>query len=361
MANADRRHAATTDQFDADDWILNTPAGVVDLTTGQLRPHRQDDYCTKITNATPTPGATCPRWLAFLHRVTNGDADLIAFLQRIAGYCLTGCIRDHALFFFFGKGRNGKGTFLNVLQWAYGEYGKVAGMETLTERKQAAHSQELAVLMGARMVTAQETEEGRHWAEARIKALTGGDPITANFMRQNNFTFTPTFKLLIAGNHKPALRSVDPAMKSRMNLIPFTVEIPPAERDGGLADKLRAEGDGIMRWALEGCMEWQRIGLRPPECVRAATDEYLQSEDAIQRWMTDCLDVAPSHRNRRGDLYQNYKAWCDGSGERPLPLKRWQEGAALKGIAGIGLRHGIEWMQGARVRVAEDQPGRYQD
>jgi putative DNA primase/helicase len=193
LAKSDRHHAATVNEWDADPWLLNTPGGIIDLRTGQTRPRRPDDYMTKI--AAVAPGGDCPLWLSFLARITGEDAELQVFLQRFAGYCLTGITREHAMAFGFGTGANGKGTFLNTLTGILEGYAVVAPMETFTARPTDRHPTDLAMLRGARLVTAQETEEGRRWAESRIKALTGGDPITARFMRQDFFTFTPQFKL----------------------------------------------------------------------------------------------------------------------------------------------------------------------
>lgn len=320
LAKADRRHAATIAQWDADIWALNTPAGVVDLRTGAITSGAREAYMTKITRA--SPGGGCPTWLAFLRTATAGDDALIGFLKRMAGYCLTGSTRDHALFFVYGTGGNGKGTFLNTLQWILGDYNRTAGMDVFTEKKHDSHPTELAALMGARMVTAQETEEGKRWAEARIKALTGGDPITARFMRQDDFTYDPQFKLVIAGNHKPGLRNVDEAIKRRMHLIPFTVEIAPADRDTRLSEKLRAEAGGILAWAIEGCLEWQQTGLSAPGAVIAATDEYLAQEDQFANWITDCCELG-AFKHAGKPLYQSYKAWADRANEYAIPQKRW--------------------------------------
>jgi putative DNA primase/helicase len=202
-------------------------------------------------------------------------------------YSLTGSIRDHALFFLYGTGGNGKGVFLNTWASILGDYAKVAAMETFTVSHGDRHPTDLAMLRGARAVIAQETEEGQRWAESRIKALTGGDPISARFMRQDFFTFTPAFKLMIAGNHKPSLRSVDEAVKRRFNLVPFTVTIPKAERDPKLPEKLVAEWPGILAWAIEGCLEWQHIGLSPPPAVQAATASYLADEDTIGLFLAE--------------------------------------------------------------------------
>ena len=207
LARADARHATAPEDWDADAWTLNTPAGLVDLRSGRIHPHDRDALCSKITAVAPSY-TRCPRWQRFLDEITAGDAELQAFLGRVAGYVLTGSTREHALFFLYGTGANGKGTFLNTLTGILGDYARIAGMDTFTETSSDRHPTELAMLRGARLVTAQETDEGRRWAESRIKALTGGDPITARFMRQDFFTYTPQFKLLIAGNHKPGLRNI---------------------------------------------------------------------------------------------------------------------------------------------------------
>lgn len=313
LARADRKHAATVEQWDADAWLLNTPAGIVDLRSGETAQHDPAACMTKITAAAPV--GECPTWLRFLDRITGGDAELQGFLARIAGYALTGSTREHALFFLYGTGANGKGVFLNTLAGALGDYAMTAGMETFTASKAERHLTELARLRGARMVASQETEAERAWAESRIKALTGGDPITANFMRQDHFTYVPQFKLFIAGNHKPGLRAVDEAMRRRLHMIPFAVTIPATERDQRLPDTLRGEWGGILAWALRGCLEWQRIGLAPPAAVVDATAAYLSDEDALGQWLEACCDVARDRFATSATLYRSWCDWARGAGE----------------------------------------------
>ena len=297
LAKADRRIAATIDQWDADPWLLNTPGGIVDLRTGNMRPACPQDYCTKIT-AVP-PGGDCPTWLAFLERVTGGDRDLIGYLRRVCGYALTGITREHALFFLYGTGANGKSVFVSTVAGILAGYHTTAPIETFTASQSERHPTDLAGLRGARLVTAVETEEGRRWAESKIKTLTGGDKISARFMRQDFFEFIPNFKLAIAGNHKPGLRSVDEAIRRRLNLIPFAVTIPPVERDLELAEKLKAEWPGILAWMINGCLQWQANGLQRPEAVKAATASYLEAEDGFAAWIEDCCEpVAPTARPR---------------------------------------------------------------
>ena len=309
LARADRRHASVPGEWDADPWLLNTPGGTVDLTTGRLRPHCRDDRMTKITAV--APGGDCPRWSAFLERVFDGDHEHIAFMRRIVGYGLTGSIREHALFFFYGTGANGKGVFLNTMRGILGEYAAVAPMDTFTASWTDRHPTDLAMLRGARTVIAQETEAGHRWAEAKIKALTGGDPISARFMRQDFFTYLPQFTLLIAGNHKPSLQTVDEAIRRRFYLIPFSVTIPPEERDEQLLDILKAEWPGILAWAIAGCVDWQRDGLAPPVAVRKATAGYLTDEDAVGRFLAEWYEPDPDGLIEiRGTLFDAWCVWC---------------------------------------------------
>ena len=329
LARTYRSVASHPDEWDRDLWALNTPGGVVNLRTGDLRPHSREDRFTKITHV--TPAGACPAWLEFLQRATGGNNDLIGFLKRMCGYALTGEVREHALFFVYGTGGNGKGTFLNTITHIMGDYQRVSGAETFTESPGDRHTTELARLQGARLVTAQETEEGKRWAESRIKALTGGDPITARFMRQDDFTFLPQFKLVIVGNHKPSFRSVDDAIKRRLHLIPFTTVIPSEEKDPMLPEKLKAESAGILQWMIEGCVEWARDGLKPPQIVKESTEEYLGAEDSLQQWIDECCDVGPFFATSKA-LFTSWSVWCEGSGEYVGTMKRLMAKLESRGI-----------------------------
>jgi P4 family phage/plasmid primase-like protien len=274
---------------------------------------------------------------------------LIGFLQRMAGYCLTGSIRDHALFFVHGPGGNGKGTFLNTLTWILGDYAGVAAMDTFTEQHQPQHKTELASLMGRRLVSAQEVEEGKRWAEARINALTGGDPITANFMRHDLFTFMPQFKLIVVGNHKPIFRNVGDAIRRRLHLVPFTHKIEEKDKDSQLPDKLRAEAGGILRWAVAGCIEWQRGGLRPPAIVLSATDDYLSSQDTIGTWLEEVCDTGAGFSEQVSVIFGKYRDWCEQNGEQVLGRKRFVEAMTTRGYPSNPYR-GTYRIAGVRVR-----------
>ena len=348
LARADRRHAATTDEWDADPWLLNTPGGVVDLKTGRTRANERADRMTKITTATPR--GKCPQWTAFLAGITGGDGELQAYLQRMVGYCLTGTTSAHALFFLYGTGANGKSVFANVVSTMLGDYAATASMDTFVETRGDRHPTDLAGLRGARFVTAIETEQGRRLNEAKVKAITGGDKISARFMHKDFFEFWPNFKPAIVGNHKPAIRNIDEAMRRRMHMIPFTVTVPPERRDPHLTEKLLAERDGILAWAVEGCLAWQREGLKPPACVQAATDEYFESEDALGRWLEErCVRVA-SAKSLTAQLFSDWKQWAEAAGEfvgtqrrfsdllLTRGLEKWRNGVGVRGFQGIGLK-----------------------
>jgi putative DNA primase/helicase len=354
LARTDRRHAATATEWDADPWLLNTPGGVVNLKNGLARPHDRVDRMTKMSTAKPlsvsSVQTSCPTWRSFLNSTTNGDEALQAYLARMVGYCLTGSTQEHAIFFVYGTGGNGKSVFINTVANLLGDYATHAPMDSFMETRSDRHPTDMAGLRGARLVCSIETEQGRRWAESKIKALTGGDPISARFMRQDFFEFTPQFKLVVAGNHKPSIRNVDEAMKRRLHLIPFTVTIPTDQRDQHLPEKLLAERDGVLAWAIQGCLEWQRMGLKPPQCVLDATDEYFESEDAIGRWLAErCV----RHANAKAltiELFNDWKQWAETNGEFIGSQKRfadalltrridkWRNGMGARGFIGIGLK-----------------------
>jgi len=350
LARADRRHAATTDEWDSDPWLLNTLGGVVDLKTGRKRPHDRADRMTKITTA--TPNGECPTWRQFIDEVTGGDKELQSYLQRMVGYALTGSTQEHALFFLYGTGANGKSVFVNTLATILGDYATNAPMDTFMETRTDRHPTDMAGLRGARFVAAIETEQGKRWAESKLKNLTGGDKISARFMRQDFFEFFPQFKLFVAGNHKPAIRNIDEAMKRRLHLIPFTITVPPERRDKNLQQKLLAERDGILAWAVHGCLDWQRHGrLDPPQRVVDATEEYFEAEDALGRWLDERCVREANAKSLTAELFNDWKQWAEAAGEFSGSQKRfadllltrgldkWRNGMGLRGFQGIGLKN----------------------
>ena len=206
--------------------------------------------------------------------------------------------------------------FLTTIANLLGEYARTAPASSFTASSTEQHPTDVAGLRGARLVNAIETESGSRWAESKIKSLTGGDKIAARFMRCDFFEYVPEFKLLIAGNHRPGLRSVDEAIRRRLHMVPFTVTISPSERDPFLAEKLTAEFSGIMRWAVEGCLGWQHDGLNPPSAVRSETESYLAAEDRIGQWIEDCCVTGKRYWSSSSALFTSWKEWCDCAGER---------------------------------------------
>jgi putative DNA primase/helicase len=337
LAKADRRLAATTSQWDTNGWSFNAgddeDGATFDLRTGIGRAPDPLDYITKKTACRCAPAGTMhPLWTEFLERVTNSNAELQGFLKRYVGYCCTGFTDEHVFVFAYGSGANGKSTFINTIVGIFGDHATVADMTTFIASTSERHPTDLAKLRGARLVVAQETQKGRRWDETKIKALTGGDKITARFMRQDFFDFVPTFKLFICGNHKPRLASVDEAMRRRLLLVPFTVQIPPGERDPDLPRKLKAEWPAILRWCIEGCLEWQRIGLAPPSVVRDATDAYFADQDTLGQWLDECTkDGGKFAFTPTADLFASWKVWCEANNLKPGSQQALSEALSARG------------------------------
>jgi putative DNA primase/helicase len=314
-----------------------------DLRTGIGRQPSPDDYITKKTACSAAArGTPHPLWTAFLDRITAGNVELQQFLQRYVGYCCTGFTTEHVFVFAYGTGANGKGTFINTIARIFGDYATVADMNTFLVAKNERHPTDLAKLHGARLVVAQETQKGRSWDEVKIKALTGGDRIPARFMRQDFFDFTPTFKLFVVGNHKPRLSTVDEAIRRRMLIVPFTVQIPPQERDPKLPEKLWTERHAILRWCIDGCLEWQRVGLAPPAVVRDATDEYFEDQDTVGQWIEDRANpqAGAFAFTLSAELFTSWKAWCEAQNLKPGSEKAFVEALIDKGFPKARKKYG---------------------
>ena len=298
-----------------------------------------------MTRARPTGRRR--RWIRFLNEITGGDPELKKYLQRVVGYLLTGDTREHALFFLCGSGANGKSTFVNVIAYVLGDYATTAATSVFTAARFQEHPTELADLKGARLVSATETEEGAYWQEAKLKAMTGGDRIKAQFMHQDFFEFTPQFKIVITGNHHPRLRNVDVAMRRRLHIIPFNQSFAGPDRD--LSNRLISEAGAILQWAIEGCLEWQRIGLAPPSAVTNATEAYFEEEDAIGASIREDCVCRPGVSASSGELYASWSRWAVQNGEdcgtqkRSATLLQNQPGirklrsATSRGFEGIAL------------------------
>lgn len=354
LASTDKQHAVVAEDFDADPWELNTPDGIVDLRTGNVQPHDRAKRHTKMTVCGVAD--ECPTWEMYLDDVTGGDLELSGYLQRVAGYCLTGSIVEHAMFFAYGPGGNGKSIFINTLGEILGDYATTAPMDLFCVSRGERHPTEFALLRGARLIRASETEEGRRWDEARLKSITGGDKISARFIRGDFFEFSPCFKLLIAGNYKPAMRSVDDAMKRRINVLPFLTRV--ANPDKNLPAKLRNEYAGILGWAIKGCLEWQKIGLAPPAAVVRATADYFETEDTFGRWIEDRCEQGPNCKAYTRELFDDWKKFAKSNEEFIGNMRRFSQllehrgftkwrhpESRARGFAGLALKEAPDELQ----------------
>lgn len=356
FAQSDPALAVISAIWDRDTFLLGTPGGTLDLRTGELRDPVREDHITKLTSVTPSVMPDCPQWLAFLDQVTKSDAALIRFLKQWCGYCLTGDIREHALLFAHGGGGNGKGVFINTISTIMGEYACAAAMDTFVASEGDKHPTDLAMLRGARMVMVSETEEGRAWAEARIKQLTGGDMIRARFMRQDFFEYMPQFKLNFIGNHKPVLKNVDDAAKRRINMVPFLFKPPVV--DFQLQEKLLKEAPGILRWMIEGCLDWQKNGLVRPPVVINATAEYFAEQDLVNGWIEDCCEVGPLQYDTLSVLFKSWTAHSLANGQKTTTSMWFSQTLARLGyevVKNTPNNHGKRGFKGLGVKLVKTQ------
>jgi len=329
LAESESRIEIPVAILDQQPLLLNVLNGTIDVRTGKLRPHRRDDYLTQLAPVEYNPSALCPNWRAFLDRIMNRNSELIAYLQRVTGYVLTGLTIEQCLFILYGLGANGKTTYVTTLQKLLGQYAKQTRPELLLIGEHEQHPTGLADLRGSRLVVSTEIERGKRFAESLVKQMTGGDRLKARLMHKDFFEFEATFKLFIETNYKPGIRGTDYAIWRRMRLIPFEVTIAPAEQDRSLAEALEAELPGILNWAIEGWLAWQRVGLQPPETILAATQEYRNEMDVLAPFITACCRVNPLGRATAAELYAEYARWVAANDiSNPLSQKRF--GATLK-------------------------------
>lgn len=342
-------------KLDHDPWALNCRNGTLNLKTGVLRAHDPGNLFSKRTSVEFLPDAPCPTWLAFLGRVMNRDNDLIAFLRRAVGYTLTGDASEQCLFVLLGNGANGKTTFLRTIRALLEDYAQQTPMDTLMVSKNTGVSNDLARLDKARFVSAVEAEHGKKLAETKIKQMTGGDPIAARYLYGEFFEFVPMFKLWLATNELPRIEGNDEGTWRRIRVVPFDVTIPAEERDGTLSAKLDAELPGILRWAVEGCLEWQREGgLRPPDKVMTATRAYRSDMDLLAQFLDDACIVEAGAQVTAKDLYVEYQDWCRANGHEAISQISLGHRLKAKGHRQVRDRHARGWA-GLRLRNAADE------
>lgn len=309
---------ATPDSFDAQPLLVGTPSGIIDLKACTVRPHAREDRITKMIAVDYDPAATAPTWNRFIAEIFSGDADLIRYVQTLAGYVLSGERGHHLLPVLYGSGANGKSTFLSTIQALLGDYAGTAPAGLLISNGANDHPTGLASLRGRRLVIVSETGESGRLNESQVKMLTGGDRITARLMRQDFFEFDPSHVLVLQTNHKPRVTGVDEGIWRRLKLIPFTVTIPPERRDPQLSAKLLAELPGVLAWAVDGWRIYQREGFREPQAVRGATATYRADSDHVGAFLAERCVIGPEHTCTASALYHAYGLWCGEAGERAL-------------------------------------------
>lgn len=349
--------------FDLDPWKLNVANGVLDLKALELIPHSPEHRQTKLLDIAYDREEPLPmRWLGFLDRIMAGNSDLIGYLQRAVGYCLTGTLGEDVMMFLHGSGANGKTVFIRVIQALLGEYSDVIPTEVLMDagrmQKNGA-SPDIAKLQGVRLVVASETHEAKHIDEQLVKQLTGRDLISARRLYSDSFTFAPTHKLILVGNHKPEIRGTDEGIWRRIHLVPFTVTIPEAERDGDLGPAIiREELPGILAWAVTGCEWWQREGLNPPPEVCEATEDYRSEMDILGAWIEERCETEADQCEGSSSLYQSYKDWMDRQGQRAWSQRRFSNSLALRGFRREKGRMGTRFYGIALTGTQERTDGR---
>lgn len=331
LAQADRSMVVPVDEWDAAPLLLNTPAGIVDLRTGQIR-ERHLEFVTQAAAVAPDFDSECPRWMRFMDQVFLGDKDMIEFMQRSMGYWLSGSVREQVIHFLYGQGSNGKSVLSDFVKWIVGGYGVKLSATALMQSRGERHPTELAQLRGKRLALSSELGESDYFNEALLKELTGDATLSARFMRGDFFEFPQTQKHLIVGNFKPRLRGGDPAIARRMLLVPFKATFKGADKDMGLLDKLKAEGPAILAWMIQGAVKWHADSLAIPESVREASSEYMADHDDLGQWIAEAC--VRNGKAKAKELYASFSEWKKARGENPPSQTAW--GTRLGALPGIG-------------------------
>lgn len=324
MAKSEPGMTVSLNQFDGDTMLLGVQNGVLDLRHGRLLAVSPDLLVSSRCAVAFDGGAECPMFMRFLEQV-QPDKEMRAFLQRWVGYCLTGSAQEQKFAFFYGHGANGKSVLVELVASLLGDYSRKIPTEMLMQHQRSPQgpSPDIVALKGRRFVYANETEEGRRLAEARIKDMTGGDTMTGRVpYGKADITFTPTHKLVIVGNHRPEITDNSFGMWRRVALVPFDVTVPESERDARLLDKLKQEGPGILNWSLDGLREWRRAGLQVPKKIEAATAAYRDEQDLIGEWISEHCDTGAGRSQKKQDLYHAYRSWALTNGHHPVAQAR---------------------------------------
>jgi putative DNA primase/helicase len=349
-ARTDRRMAVSHAVWDRDPWLLGVPGGVINLRSGEMIEAKPGQCIRRQCSVKPAePGTEAPLWHAFLHAATRGDAKLVAFLQRLCGYFLTGDVSEEVLTFIYGPGGNGKGVLLGAITAIMGEYAVAVPIEAFMSDSRVNAEYYRAQMAGTRLVTASETEAGATWAESQLKEMSGNEtPLSAREPYGKPFTFRPQFKISIVGNHAPKLNGRSAAMERRLRIIPF--EQAPARPDPDLKEKLRAEWPAILRWMIDGCLAWQRDRLGNADAIRAATASYFEQQDAFGMWLEERCIRDKSLSVRPAALIANFNTWAKENGEKPLSANEFAEHVTRTPGLKRGRANGVRFVQGVGLK-----------
>lgn len=354
LAQTDERVVVGAAQLDAQPMALNTPGGITDLATGELSASDPAGLHTRLTAVAPDPGQPTPRWDTFLKETFDGDTEMVAFVQRVAGYSASADVRHHILPFLHGAGQNGKSVLMDVLRQLLGDYATTAPPGFLMETRQE-HSAEVARLQGLRLVVASEINQNARFDEAKLKELTGGDTLTARFMRQDFFTFQPTHHLWLMANHKPTVRAGGESFWRRLRLIPFGHRVPDDKKIENLSTLLVSEeGPGILAWIIQGAVDVFTKGLCEPDSVLKETRSYAEEEDQLGRFLEDCCHLGGGVQVQIETkiLRAAYDAWCVGEGVKPLAASPFGRELKVRGIDS-DRSNGKRWYVGITLLTEE--------
>lgn len=321
LARSEPGIPAVITNFDTDPMVLNVANGTIDLRAATLRPHDRNALITKLVPVAYDPTAQCELWERFLRHACGGHEGLYNYLGRLVGYLLTGETNEQVLHFLYGIGANGKSAFCHIVADLLGEYAVIASPELIMARRHSGIPNDVARLRGARVVLMNETSQGSRFDEAKLKDLTGSDSLTGRFLHREFFDFRPTHKLVIRGNHRPTISGTDEGIWRRLRLVPFPVAIPPDEQDKNLLEKLRAELPGILRWAVQGCLEWQRNGLKPPAIITDAVRQYREESDTLGKFIGECCQIRKPAQVRSSVFFQRFQQYAELVGERWIPCR----------------------------------------
>lgn len=360
-SRAQPEFATANEDWDRDPWLLGTPDGVVNLKTGHIRPGAPTDMVSKVVRFAPSREEDCPRWIKFVNYALNGKDENIEYLKRCCGYALTGLTSEERLLFIIGLAGTGKGTLTKTFVSLLGDYAANVPISMFTAQSDTKMEYYRAGLAGYRLILASEPEKGSQWSEAFINEVTGSDRLSGRHPGGRPFHFDPTHKIWLQGNTAPDLKGVATGLRRRLDMLPF--DQVPSEPDPHLKEKLTEEGPGILRWAINGCLDWQTVGLEPPPEVATASAEYFEVQDTFKRWLDDCCDILSTAQETPAQLRSSFNQWATKNNEKLLSANAFHD--AIKFFQHPAVRsvtvQGKRWVKGLALRSQqpENQEFRY--